>query len=565
MSLPTASTHALHAIAASTTVPGVLVIGGGIAGLVTALELLNAGKPVTIVERGGPDELGGLARWAFGGMALVDTPMQRLLGIRDSAELALSDWLSFAQFGADDVWPRRWAEHYVQRCQPEVYEWLRSLGLLFIPAVQWVERGLMRPGNSVPRYHVLWGTAEHLVRTVLAAIAQHPQRSKLTVLHGHRVQGLTMQAGRVAGCTGVMEGSSQPFELKAGQVVVATGGITGDLNQVRQHWPVRWGQPPAELLNGSHPASDGLMHAAVAHVGGRLTHLDQMWHYAAGVEHPQPAFEGHGLSLIPARSALWTDPSGQRIGPVPWVTGFDTEAMVAQFAQAGWPHTWQVMNRRIALRELAASGALHNPLIRDRKAVAFAWQMVAGASPVADELLAFGRDAVQADTLDALVGKMNGLILRGPGAGRAGPPSHAVPHVDLPTLRADLDAYDAMIMRGQRLHNDDQLRRIMQLRGWLGDRIRTCAPHPIQSPKAGPLIAIRCRLLTRKSMGGIQTNLHSQVLQADGEPLPGLYAVGEASGFGGGGSNGQGSLEGTFLSGCILTAKAAARSLVASS
>lgn len=525
-----------------------LIVGAGLAGLVTALELLGSGQRVTLVERGDASSLGGLAMQAFGGMALVDTPLQRRNGIQDSAALALSDWLSFAQFDPADVWPRRWAEHYVSRCVPEVYEWLRGLGIRFIPAVQWVERGLMRPGNSLPRYHVIWGTSQHMTQTVLRAVQQHPQRANLSIALRHRVVELTRRGDAVTGCCGINELTGEAFAIEADRVVIAGGGITGDLARVRAHWPQEWGGPsaaPRKLLNGSHPHADGKLHDAVARIGGHVTHLDQMWNYAAGVQHPNPQFEGHGLSLIPAKTALWLDPQGRRIGPVPFITAFDTREMVAQIAHSRWPYTWQVLNRRIAERELAASGAEHNPLIRDRRLVAFALQMLRGNRELVDELLARCPDFVQAPTLSQLAQRMNEL------AGNA--------WVTAQTLDEQIRPYDDQMRRGKRFHNDDQLRRIAQLRMWTGDRMRTCNYQPIDDPKAGPLIAIRCHILTRKSTGGIQTDLHSRVLNANGAPVPGLYAAGEAAGFGGGGSNGRGSLEGTFLSGCILTARAAAR------
>lgn len=522
-----------------------IVVGAGLAGLVAAQQLLDRGLRVALVEKGGEGALGGLALQAFGGMMLVDTPLQRRAGIRDSAELALSDWLSFAEFDDDDVWPRRWAERYIERCIPDVYEWLRALQVRFIPAVQWVERGWMRPGNSLPRYHVIWGTAQYMTERVLLALRQHARADRLDVLLRHRVEALLREGDAVTGCRGRREDDGSDFELRAGATVISGGGITGDLARVRQHWPRDWGAAPRGLLNGSHPAADGRLHDAVSAAGGKVTHLDRMWNYAAGVRHPNPQFEGHGLSLIPSRTAIWTDPEGRRIGPVPFVTAFDTLEMVKHISRAGWPHTWQVLNRRIAERELAASGAEHNPLIRDRRMLAFGLQMLRGNPALVDELLAKCEDFVQASDLATLADRMNALT----GDAR----------VTAQALEASIRPYDEQMRRGPRFHNDDQLRRIAQLRAWTGDRVRTCKFQPILDEKAGPLIAIRCQLLTRKSTGGIQTDLASRVLGEAGEPLPGLYAAGEAAGFGGGGCNGRGSLEGTFLSGCILTAQAAAR------
>ncbi len=525
-----------------------LVIGAGLAGLTTTLDLLDKGHRVALIDRDDADHLGGLGLHAFGGMALVDTPLQRLNRIHDSADIALADWLAFAEFGPQDHWPRRWAEHYIQRCVPEVYEWLRHFGIRFIPAVQWVERGWMTRGNSLPRYHVLWGTSRHMLLTLLQALRQHAHGDRLTLLTQHRVDGLLSGPTGITGCHGLNLVDQRPFELRANAVVVATGGITGDLERVRQHWPADWGQAPRTLLNGSHPHADGRMHDAISAMGGAVTHLDQMWNYAAGVRHPRPHFPGHGLSLIPAKSALWLDPDGRRIGPVPFVTGFDTHEMVAQIARAQWPWTWQVLNRRIAEKELAASGAEHNQHIRDRRPLALLLQMLRGNPELVDELLAQCPDFVQAGNLTDLARRMNQVT----GDGR----------ISADTLRQQIQPYDDQIRRGPRLHNDDQLRRIEHMRRWPGDRFRTCRYQPILDPSAGPLIAIRCQLLTRKSTGGIQTDLQSRVLDAQGQAIEGLYAVGEAAGFGGGGSNGRKSLEGTFLSGCILTAHAAARHIL---
>lgn len=526
-----------------------VVIGGGIAGIVAAMELLNAGRRVLVLERASEEKLGGLARQALGGMALVDTPIQRRAGIRDSAEIALADWLSFAEFGPQDIWPRRWAEHYVARCVPEVYEWLRAFGIGFMPAVQWVERGWMRPGNTLPRYHIVWGASQRMTDVLLSALREHPQRAKLRILCRRRVDALITRAGAVVGCSGEDEETKRPFSVSAEHVVIASGGISGDLARVRANWPAELGAPPALLLNGSHPYADGRMHDAMVAAGGQVTHLDRMWNYAAGVHPPKPHFPGHGLSLIPCRSALWLDPRGRRLGPTPFVTGFDTYEMVAEISRRGLPYTWQVLNRRIAEKELAISGSEHNPLIRDRRAVAFALQTLRGNKTLVDHMLKECPDFVSAANLDELADGMNRVA--------------GAELVSGAMLAHEIEPYDAQIARGPRFHNDDQLRRIAHLRQWTSDRLRTCKFQRILDPKAGPLIAIRNFILVRKSMGGIATDLNSRVLDSGGKPIPGAYAIGEAAGFGGGGANGKRSLEGTFLSGCILTAKAAARAIAA--
>ncbi len=523
---------------------GTLVAGGGLASIVTALELLESGQHVTVLERGAA--LGGLAGQAFGGMHLVDSPLQRRMRIRDTHALALADWHQFAEYDDDDHWPRAWAERYVTRCVPDIYEWLRRHHVRFMPAVLWAERGWHRPGNSVPRYHVVWGTGQHLTAALLAALGTHRHADRLKVLTGHRVIGLDRSNGRVSGCHGE-RADGTAFSLAAEQVVIAGGGITGNLERVRRHWPAAWGAPPQTMLNGSMPEADGHLHDVVAGLGGRLTHLDWMWNYAAGVHHPQARFPGHGLSLIPCRSALWMDARGQRIGPEPLVTGFDTRHLVERVAQVGAPHTWQLLNRRIAVRELAVSGSDHNVEMRDRRLFSFLLRSLAGNAPLTDRMCRECSDFVVADTLPALADGMNRLV-----GDRA---------VDAGVLESQIRAYDDQIRRGPRYHNDDQLRRIEQLRRWPGDRVRTCAYQPILDRRAGPLIAIRTFVVTRKSLGGIQTDLDSRALDDSGQPIPGLYAVGEAAGFGGGGYSGRRSLEGTCLSGCILTGRRAAQAI----
>lgn len=537
------------AVAASRLQADAVIVGGGLAGVVTALELLDRNLSIILIERGDTGDLGGLALQAFGGMMLVDTPLQRRLRIPDNPALALADWHSFAEFGAGDDWPRRWAEHYVERCTPDVFEWLRRFRVGFFPAVMWAERGWHQPGNSVPRYHVLWGTAEHLTRSLVNAMQTHPHRHRLNILVRHTVRGITRRGNVVTGCAGIHTDSGEAFTVEAPQVVMASGGITGNLEKVREHWPREWGRAPGVLLNGSHLAADGAMHDAVAALGGRITHLDKMWNYAAGVHHPRPRFPGHGLSLIPCKSALWLDHAGRRIGPEPLVTGFDTRHLVQRVAQLPLAYSWQVLNRRIAVKELAASGAEHNRNLRDRKLLGFLLDSLRGNRALVAELIAECPDFVVADTLPELAQKMNRLT--------------ATDDVQASVLEQEIRRYDDQIARGPRYHDDDQLRRIAQLRNWPGDRIRTCRFQRIVDPAAGPLIAIREFILTRKSLGGMQTDLQSRALDQSGEPIPGLYAVGEASGFGGGGSSGKRSLEGTCLSGCILTAQAAARAIAA--
>jgi len=526
----------------------VLIVGGGIAGIATALDLLDSGKSVVLLDRDEDALFGGLARESFGGMFFVDSPEQRRQGMRDSTELALRDWCSFAEFGPDDHWPKAWAEAYVHRCTPDVYRWVRQYGVRFMPVINWVERGEFRPGNSLPRFHMVWGTGKELTERLIAALHKHANAGRLTLRFGHRVEQLSLKNGEVCGAQGVDEQSGTPFEACAEQVVVATGGINGNLDLVRRHWHADWNKPPAELLNGSHRYADGTMHQAVTDAGGNLTHLDKMWNYAAGVHHPRPRKPQHGLSLVPPRSALWLNWRGERMGPQPLVSGFDTRRLVTDICAQEKPYSWQVLNRRIALKELAVSGAEFNPSIRDKKILAFLRDILFGNRWLVDELTQQCQDFVTAASLPELVEKMNAL--------------QGDTSVQLGAVADAVEGYDATIARGRSLMNDEQLRRIAELRQYRGDRVRLCKFQRIQDDKALPLIAIRAFITSRKSLGGIQTDLHSRVLNLAGQPIPGLYAVGEAAGFGGGGLHGLRALEGTFLGGCILSGRVAAKAIV---
>jgi len=519
----------------------VVVIGAGIAGLVTALELARAGRRVLIVDRDSSQRVGGLARSAFGGMALVGTREQQRMGVLDSPAIALEDWCGFAEFQPDDVWPKAWAKAYTENCRTQVYDWLRALGMSFMPAVNWVERGQYGVGNSLPRYHVLWGTGLGLVKTILAKLSEQAQY--VSFLHEHRVDELHASAGRIHACSGINLHSGEAFKINADIVVVASGGINGSVEKVIHHWPQdRSTVAQANLLNGAHPFADGRLHEQLATLGGRITHQSDMWNYAAGVSHPKPEFDGHGLSLIPCKSALWLDHTGRRIGPSPLVTGFDTHDLCDQVSR--FPQTWQVLNWHIAVHELAVSGAEHNGAIRDHQWLRFLWQLLRGNHALVHRMLDECPDFIVANSLDALIEKMCDLT-----------PTLAV---DGEAVKASVRGFDQVLSRSPKLQNNEQIRRILHARQWRPDRIRTVTPAPISLPKHGPLMAIRCRLISRKSLGGIQTDLNGAVRTVHNDCLPGVYAVGEAAGFGGGGASGKRSLEGTFLAGCILTARAAA-------
>ena len=412
-----------------------------------------------------------------------------------------------------------------------------------MPMPMWIERGLYTPGNSVPRFHLVWGTGRVLSDTVVDRLLNHPRRDLLQLRFGHRVDGLVTRAGKVTGLRGTVEPGDAPFEVECESIVIAAGGINGDIERVRRNWHEDWGSAPKVILNGSHRFADGRLHDAAAAAGANVTHLDWQWNYAAGIRHWRPRKPGHGLSLIPPKSALWLNSRGERIGPMPLVSGFDTHELVARICREPGGYSWQLLNRKIALKELAVSGAEFNPAIRDRKRLSFARDLLFGNRWLYEELTRNSEDIVLADTLPDLVQRMNAL--------------NGDDVVDLASVENAVDGYDSAIRRGERFHNDEQLRRIAWLRRWPADRIRTCAFQPIRDRGAGPLMAIREHVISRKSMGGIQTDLQCRVLGGNGHAIEGLFAAGEAAGFGGGGMNGKRGLEGTFLGGCILTGRVA--------
>ncbi|MCP5335191.1 MAG: FAD-binding dehydrogenase [Oceanospirillaceae bacterium] len=529
----------------------VVVIGAGIAGLSATLELLNAGKSVIVCDA--QTQIGGMAKEAFGGMHLINTPQQRWNGIRDDADLALQDWLSFAEFSREDVWPRKWAHHYLEYCRRDIYDWLNKLGVHFFPVVHWVERGNYGcggpgRGNSLPRYHMVWGTGEFLMQRLQQAISVHPQNKKLRLLLGHKITDFICQQQSVQAVRG--KSAQGEFCVQAPHTIIAGGGINGNPALVRQHWDTAcYGEYPQNMLQGAHPSADGHLHTAAAVCDAQINHLGWMWNYAAGISHPQPTYTHEGLSLIPARSSLWLDASGQRIGPLPLMTGFDTHDLCKITGHLPGQYSWQIMNRRIADKELAVSGAQMNPAFRQRSWLGILKIALRGNPALVDYLIEHCPDVICAESLPELAQAMNHY--------------NGDQQVQLANMQRDIGAYD----RQCHLYNspfvtDDQLRRIQLLRRWRGDKARTLAGQAILDKNAGPLIAIKSRLISRKSMGGFCTDLSSQVFNRQGQVIPGLYAAGEAAGFGGGGIAGKRSLEGTFLSACILTARRAAQHIV---
>ncbi|MBT3983403.1 MAG: FAD-binding dehydrogenase [Bacteriovoracaceae bacterium] len=525
----------------------IVIAGGGLAGIVAAIELLDAGKKVLLVDRDIKDRFGGLAKESFGGVFMVDTPNQKKMGINDSVDLAISDWNSFAEFGPGDDLPKAWAKAYVENCLEYVYHWSGNHGVSFFPVVHWVERGLHQPGNSVPRFHMVWGTGKALIDSSVERLMGHKNAKNLEVLFRHRVDDLIVENQTVAGFRGVDEESEQDFEVIGESTIIATGGVCGSIKKVKENWYGPWGEPPKVILNGSHRYADGKLHDVVKAKGGMVTHMDKYWHYAAGVHHPRPTKENDGLSLVPPKSALWFNYKGERIGPTPLITSFDTRFLVESISLQEQKYSWQVLNQKIAIKEMAVSGAEFNPAIRDKNIVGFLKSILLGNKDLVNDLTTNCEDFVVANSIDELIKKMEEINFGN--------------KINVEKFKHDIQSYDNSIGRGKKLHNDEQLRRIAHVRQYRGDKVRTCKFQKINDPDAYPLIAIREFILSRKTLGGIQTDLRSRVLDQSGSPIKGLYAVGEAAGFGGGGMHGLRALEGTFLGGCIYSAQVAAESI----
>jgi uncharacterized protein len=539
----------------------VIVVGGGLAGLVAATEIADAGKRVIVVDQEGEQSLGGQAFWSLGGLFLVDTPEQRRLGIKDSFELALQDWMGSAGFDRDeDLWPRRWAQAYVAFAAGEKRSWLRAMGHRIFPVVGWAERGgydAMGHGNSVPRFHVSWGTGPGVVEPFERRAREAQTSGQLTFRFRHRVDALTLTNGAVDGVTGsilepddVARGKSSSrkivgdFTLQAQAVIVASGGIGGNHELVRQNWPKRLGAAPRNMICGVPEHVDGRMIGITEAAGARLINRDRMWHYVEGIRNWNPIWPAHGIRILPGPSSMWFDASGTRL-PSPLFPGSDTLGQLDYIMRSGHDYSWFVLTQSIIKKEFALSGSEQNPDLTGKD-----WRMTLkratnkGAPAPVEAFKTHGADFVVRDNLADLVAGMNAL---------AGDDL-----LKLETLKSQIEARDREI--ANRFVKDTQVMNIHNARRYIGDRlIRTAKPHRILDPAHGPLIAVKLNILTRKTLGGFETDLDSRVFGQNGEIMPGLYAVGEAAGFGGGGVHGYRSLEGTFLGGCLFSGRNAGR------
>jgi uncharacterized protein len=548
----------------------VIVVGAGLAGLVATAELVDAGRRVILLDQEPEANLGGQAHWSFGGLFLVNSPEQRRLRIKDSAELALQDWMDTAGFdrgiddpAGEDHWAYQWARAYIDFAAGEKRSWLHAQGVRWFPVVGWAERGAGRadgPGNSVPRFHITWGTGPGVVAPFERRVRAGVERGLVELRFRHRVDSLVTRNGVVEGVNGaVLEPSAAArgtassrvevgaFELRAQAVLVTSGGIGANHELIRANWPARLGSPPSRMISGVPEHVDGRMLGITEQAGGRIVNRDRMWHYTEGIQNWNPIWARHGIRILPGPSSLWFDALGRRL-PAPNFPGFDTLGTLAEITATGHDHTWFVLTQKIVEKEFALSGSEQNPDLTGKDLRLLLSRVRPGAPAPVQAFLDHGEDFVVASSLPDLVEGMNKIT--------------SSPLISLDDLERQIVARDREM--DNPFTKDLQVTAIHGARRYLGDRfVRVAAPHKILDPANGPLIAVRLNILTRKTLGGLQTDLSGAVRSASGAPVPGLFAAGEVAGFGGGGVHGYRSLEGTFLGGCIFSGRAAGRALAA--
>jgi uncharacterized protein len=541
----------------------VIVVGAGLAGLAATAELADAGRRVLLIDQEPEVSFGGQAFWSLGGLFFVNSPEQRRAGVSDSFELAWSDWLGTAGFDRpEDEWPRKFARAYVEFAASEKRDWLHGMGVRVLPSPGWAERGgglAGGHGNSVPRFHLTWGTGPGVVRPFEERVRAAQEKGYVKFAFRHRVESLTVEGGTVTGVSGsVLEPSSiergqdssrevvGEFAASAGAVLLSTGGIGHNYEMIRENWPKRLGPPPKSLVAGVPKHVDGLMLKIAEQAGAGWIGRDRMWHYVEGLRNWNPIWSDHGIRIIPAPSSMWFDATGKRLPP-PLFPGFDTLATLQHIGTTGYDYTWFILNKRIIEREFALSGSEQNPDLTGRSIPDTVRQRVLPGVPgPIQKFMDHGADFVVESKLEDLVRGMNALT-------------------DQPLLEA-ASIEEQITARDRQVENpygkDFQVMAIRGARRYIPDRIsRIAAPHRILDPEAGPLIGIKLNILTRKTLGGIHTDLDCNVIRADGERFGGLYAAGEVAGFGGGGMHGYNALEGTFLGGCLFSGRTAGRAI----
>ena len=542
----------------------VIIIGAGLAGLVTATELINRGKTVLLLDQEGEQSLGGQAFWSFGGVFLVDSPEQKRLGVKDSFELAWKDWRHTAGFDRvedEDSWAVQWAHAYVEFATHKKYTYLKEKGVRFFPVVGWAERGAMLPGgygNSVPRFHITWGTGPGLVEPFKKSVLEARNRGQLTYLARHQVTELIMTEQGVCGVRGniLVQDTAErgkatsravvrPFHYDADAVVIASGGIGANLELVRQNWPDRLGKAPETMIAGVPNYVDGKMLELAEKHGARIVNKDRMWHYTEGLRNFSPIWDNHGIRILPGPSSLWLDAEGNRF-EAPNYPGFDTLSTLEAIGKTGYDYSWFILTEEIIEKEFALSGSEQNPDLTNKRLLEVLQRVKKGAPKPVQSFIDNGVDFVVADGVKELVAGMNNLV--------------GNELLDFLSIKEKILSRDDEIVNKQ--STDPQIQTIYHARRYIGDKIvRVAKPHKLLSPASGKLIAVRLNILTRKTLGGLQTNLNGAVLDQQQNVINGLYAAGEAAGFGGGGVHGYRSLEGTFLGSCIFTGYTVGRAI----
>lgn len=416
----------------------------------------------------------------------------------------------------------------------------------------------MGHGNSVPRFHVVWGTGPGVVEPFEQRVREAAKEGRVDLKFRHRVENLIVENGAVVGAEGkVLQPDSvergKPssreivgdFSFRADAVVVASGGIGANLDLVKKNWPERFGKPPESMICGVPDHVDGKMLGVAEAAGANLINRDRMWHYTEGIKNWDPIWSNHGIRILPGPSSIWLDAEGNRF-PFPYSPGFDTLGTFEQILKTGYDYSWFILNQRIIEKEFALSGSEQNPDLTNRSVMGVLKRVLPGAPKPVEAFKQHGEDFIVESDLTDLVRRMNELTGEG--------------LLELSKVEHILRARDLQVDNS--FCKDAQILAIHSARNFVGDKLlRTVKPHKILDPAAGPLIAVRLHLLTRKTLGGLETDLEGRVLGTDGEPVPGLYAAGEAAGFGGGGMHGYRALEGTFLGGCIFSGRQVARSI----
>ncbi|MDQ0859997.1 FAD-binding dehydrogenase [Bacillus sp. V2I10] len=542
----------------------VIVVGAGLAGLVATAEIADAGKKVLLLDQEPESSLGGQAWWSFGGLFLVNSPEQRRLGIKDSKELAWQDWLGAAGFDRDedeDYWGRKWAEAYVDFAAGEKRKWLYDMGVRFFPVVGWAERGgylAEGHGNSVPRFHVVWGTGPGIVAPFERRVREHIRNGLVEYRPRHRVDNLITSNGAIVGVRGSVLAPSSAlrgedsnrevigdFEIRGQAVLVSSGGIGANHDMIRKNWPSRLGQPPKQMISGVPAHVDGRMLAITEEAGGRIVNRDRMWHYTEGIKNWNPVWKNHGIRILPGPSSVWLDAKGKRF-PIPNFPGFDTLGTLEAIQKSGYDYSWFILTQKIIEKEFALSGSEQNPDLTGKSIRKVLGRALPGAPGPVQAFMDKGEDFIIADNLPDLVAGMNNLTGEN--------------LLNLADIERQIQARDREI--NNKFTKDLQITAIRGARNYIGDKlIRVAPPHKILDPQNGPLIAVRLNIVSRKTLGGLQTDMSGRVLNSAGDVVPGLYSAGEASGFGGGGVHGYRALEGTFVGGCLFTGRVAGRAI----